>query len=148
MKTTTKLAIACCLPLAQATAFAATTDISQMPLDAKSQATPNLIFGIDDSGSMDSEVLLATNDGALWWDAGTRTFWSSSGVLNFNTNGVAGSGGGTTWYKYVYLFPERHRFGQPHVRGRDLRPLRASRPRRRTRSCAAPRTTPCTTTRR
>ena len=54
---------------------------------------------------MDSEVLLATNDGALWWDAGTRAFWSASGVLNFNTNGVAGASGGTTWYKYVYLFP-------------------------------------------
>jgi type IV pilus assembly protein PilY1 len=100
----TKLALACCLSLAQA-ANAAPTDISQMPMDAKSQATPNLIFGIDDSGSMDSEVLLGTNDGALWWDGNTRNFWSASGVLNFNTNGVAGSSGGTTWYKYVYLFP-------------------------------------------
>ncbi|HEY6509659.1 MAG TPA: PilC/PilY family type IV pilus protein, partial [Vicinamibacterales bacterium] len=103
MKATPKLALAC-LTLAQA-ATAATTDISQMPLDAKSQATPNLIFAIDDSGSMDSEVLLATNDGALWWDAGPRAFASASGVLNFNTNGVAGASGGTTWYKYVYLFP-------------------------------------------
>jgi type IV pilus assembly protein PilY1 len=100
-----KLCLACCLALLHAVANAAATDISQMPLDAKSQATPNLIFGIDDSGSMDSEVLLATNDGALWWDAGTRAFWSASGVLNFNTNGVAGNSGGTTWYKYVYLFP-------------------------------------------
>ena len=103
MKTIAKLALAS-LTLAQA-AIAATTDISQLPLDAKSQATPNLIFAIDDSGSMDSEVLLATNDGALWWDAGTRAFTSASGVLNFNTNGVAGASGGTTWYKYVYLFP-------------------------------------------
>ena len=105
MKTTTKLALPAACRWCTPPAIAATTDISQMPLDAKSQATPNLIFGIDDSGSMDSEVLLATNDGALWWDAGTRTFWSASGVLNFNTNGVAGSSGGTTWYKYVYLFP-------------------------------------------
>ena len=106
MKTMSKLVLTCCLPLMHAAAIAATTDISQLPLDAKSQATPNLIFGIDDSGSMDSEVLLGTNDGALWWDAGPRAFWSASGVLNFNTNGVAGSSGGTTWYKYVYLFPD------------------------------------------
>ena len=29
-------------------------------------AKPNIIFGLDDSGSMDFEVLLATNDGAAW----------------------------------------------------------------------------------
>jgi len=84
---------------------AAPTDISQMPMDAKSQATPNVIFGIDDSGSMDSEVLLQTNDGALWWDSNAQRFWDASGTLNFNDAGVAGNSGGTTWRKYVYLFP-------------------------------------------
>jgi type IV pilus assembly protein PilY1 len=92
------------LQLAQP-ALAAPTDISQMPLGATNQATPNIIFGVDDSGSMDSEVLLPTNDGALWWDGNQRRFWDNTGKLNFNTNGVAGSSGGTTWYKYVYLFP-------------------------------------------
>jgi type IV pilus assembly protein PilY1 len=86
-------------------ALAAPTDISQLPMDAKSQATPNLIFGVDDSGSMDSEILLNNNDGALWWDSNARTFWNAAGVTHFNPNGVAGASGGTTWLKYVYLFP-------------------------------------------
>lgn len=86
-------------------ALAAPADISTMPLDARTQATPNLIFGVDDSGSMDSEVMLANNDGALWWDSGARSFWNASGVMHFNANGVAGASGGTTWLKYVYLFP-------------------------------------------
>jgi type IV pilus assembly protein PilY1 len=93
------------LQLCLGTALAASTDISQMPLDAKSQATPNLIFGVDDSGSMDFEVILSTNDGAFWWDSTARSFWNASGVPNFNANGIAGSSGGITWLKYAYLFP-------------------------------------------
>ncbi|HEU5284311.1 MAG TPA: PilC/PilY family type IV pilus protein, partial [Burkholderiales bacterium] len=93
------------LQLTLGTALAAPTDISQLPLDAKSQATPNLIFGVDDSGSMDSEIMLNNNDGALWWDANAGSFWNASGVTHFNTNGIAGASGSTTWYKYVYLFP-------------------------------------------
>ncbi len=44
------------------------TDIAELPLKASVLAKPNVIFGLDDSGSMDSEVMLNTNDGALWWD--------------------------------------------------------------------------------
>jgi type IV pilus assembly protein PilY1 len=86
-------------------ALAAATDISTLPLDARTQATPNLIFGIDDSGSMDSELMLNNNDGALWWDSNARSFWNASGVTHFNAGGNSGSSGGTTWLKYVYLFP-------------------------------------------
>ncbi len=45
MKILCQLCIVCGLVLLHAVANAAPTDISQMPLDAKSQATPNLIFG-------------------------------------------------------------------------------------------------------
>jgi len=93
------------LQMFHALALGAPTDISQLPMDAKSQATPNLIFGVDDSGSMDSEVMLNNNDGALWWDSTARAFWNASGVQNFNAGGVAGASGGITWLKYVYLFP-------------------------------------------
>jgi type IV pilus assembly protein PilY1 len=106
VNTPNKLALALAgVQMCLGAALAAPTDISQLPLDAKSQATPNLIFGVDDSGSMDFEVILATNDGALWWDGTARSFWNSSGVFNFNANGIAGSSGGTTWHKYAYLFP-------------------------------------------
>ena len=44
------------------------TGIAELPLKASVLAKPNVIFGLDDSGSMDSEVMLYTNDGALWWD--------------------------------------------------------------------------------
>ena len=119
-----------------------TTDISQLPMDAKRQATPNLIFGVDDSGSMDSEVLLATNDGALWWDAGTRTFWSASGVLQLQ-------------HQRRGRRKRRHHLAtststcSPTAPARATAPMRTrptitsrSRPRRPMRSCAAPPTTP------
>jgi type IV pilus assembly protein PilY1 len=105
---TTSKALALCLAALHfgcRVALAAPADISTLPLDAKTQATPNLIFGVDDSGSMDFELMLNNNDGALWWDATARSFWNATGVTHFNANGVAGASGGTTWLKYVYLFP-------------------------------------------
>jgi len=106
VNTPTKLALYLFgLQMFHALALAAPTDISQLPMDAKSQATPNLIFGVDDSGSMDSEVMVNNNDGAMWWDSTAHSFWNASGVTYFNTNGASGASGGTTWLKYVYLFP-------------------------------------------
>lgn len=49
------------------------TDIAELPLKASVLAKPNVIFGLDDSGSMDSETMLNTNDGALWWDYNAAT---------------------------------------------------------------------------
>ncbi len=93
----------------QAQAAVANLDISSVPLDVRSAAKPNIIFGLDDSGSMDFEVLLSTNDGAAWWQkpsSGTSSFLDSSGTLWFNANGNAGVDGSSTWYKYAYLFPD------------------------------------------
>jgi type IV pilus assembly protein PilY1 len=78
----------------------AQTDITQMPLGARNQAPPNIIFAVDDSGSMDFEVLFPTNDGALWWNVGNRNFHDGT-AWNFNAGGLANS----TWKKYAYLFP-------------------------------------------
>ena len=87
------------------------------PLFLVNSAKPNLILSVDDSGSMDSEVLLPTNDGALWWNTTTAppSFLSSPGVLNFNSVGDATA----DWKKYVYLFPNGHA-GPPYPTGQRV----------------------------
>lgn len=84
------------------------TTISPVPLFLTGTVKPNIILGIDDSGSMDSEVIFPTNDGAFWWNTANKSFTgldrndaSSPGTINFNLNGNADG----TWKKYVYLFP-------------------------------------------
>ena len=42
-------------------------DYSNVPLPAKKRPNPNLIFSIDDSGSMDGEIAINANDGAAWY---------------------------------------------------------------------------------
>jgi type IV pilus assembly protein PilY1 len=78
--------------------------LSNFPLGSTTNATPNLIFGIDDSATMDYEVLLQTKDGALWADisstATTATrFWSATGALHTNSADSA------SYLRYGYLFP-------------------------------------------
>jgi len=82
-------------------AAGAPMDLSTRPMDPGSQAHPNIMFLMDDSGSMDFEVMLSTNDGAFWYDTNTSSFWNASGVPNFNSYGDARD----NWYKFVYLFP-------------------------------------------
>lgn len=82
------------------------TDVAELPLKASVLAKPNVIFGLDDSGSMDGEMMLPTNDGAFWWkaDAGTHAAaaWdSANNTFWFNSAGDATS----TWKKNIYLFP-------------------------------------------
>ena len=62
-------------------------DLSTVPLDVRSVAKPNIIFGLDDSGSMDNELLLPTNDGAAWWQrpgSGASGYTDATGKLYFN----------------------------------------------------------------
>ncbi|MDD5033544.1 MAG: PilC/PilY family type IV pilus protein [Methylococcaceae bacterium] len=109
-----------------AAGFAAVPDIATDPLFISNQAKPNIILVIDDSGSMDSEMLMPTNDGAMWWwndlnplplplvpllgygftgqdahDNPSADPKKPYGSLNYNQNGVSSS----AWKKYVYLFP-------------------------------------------
>src|SRR6056297_830773 len=97
-----------------APAHGANINISQNPLFLLAPVKPAMVMAVDDSGSMDSEVVMPTNDGALWWNDNTSSFvgWDTNadntsdvfegdGELNFNATG-ANNG---TWQKYTYLFP-------------------------------------------
>ncbi len=80
----------------------AATDISTIPMSSLAQsATPNVIFGIDDSGSMDYEVLTSGSGGEFWWDTSAKRFWDATGKLNFNAGGTASN----SYHGYEYLFP-------------------------------------------
>jgi type IV pilus assembly protein PilY1 len=70
------------------------TDIAELPLKASVLARPNVIFGMDDSGSMDWEVLLDTNSGLLYWNG--TTGWDSSTGKPLRTSSMTA---------YAYLFP-------------------------------------------
>jgi type IV pilus assembly protein PilY1 len=97
------------MPLEAVQAATANMDIGSVPVDVRSAAKPNIIFALDDSGSMDNEVLLDTNDGAAWWlrpTSGASGFTDATGKLYFNATGNAGADTSGTWYKYVYLFPD------------------------------------------
>ena len=90
--------------------------LTDKPLFLTSGVKPNVIMAVDDSSSMDGELLLANNDGAAWWrtadgggcprgyvgcgSTGTADI-PSAGRTNFNFAGEANG----TWKKYVYLFP-------------------------------------------
>ena len=88
------------------------TNLAELPLKASVLAKPNVIFGMDDSGSMDSELMLYNNDGAFWWDFNARSGWGLDaahpnaalrGLTStwFNAAGNADA----QWRKLVYLFP-------------------------------------------
>ncbi|MCG5517019.1 MULTISPECIES: pilus assembly protein [unclassified Ectothiorhodospira] len=84
------------------------TVIADTPLFLVPEVKPALVLAVDNSGSMDSEILARTNDGAMWWNTNRNSFTGldvndqvEPGRLNFNRAGGASS----TWKKFVYLFP-------------------------------------------
>jgi type IV pilus assembly protein PilY1 len=90
----------------------AATALAELPLKASILAKPNVIFGMDDSGSMDSEVMFYNNDGALWWNYTLASGWGvdpthptpalrTKKSTWFNPAGAADA----TWRKFIYLFP-------------------------------------------
>ncbi|WP_439115658.1 pilus assembly protein [Hydrogenophaga sp.] len=90
------------------TASTAQVGIAQSPLFLSKAVTPSILIALDDSGSMDAEILLPTNDGAAWWNTADGSFAGrgrfdvpTAGANNFNE---AGSAGGD-WRKYIYVFP-------------------------------------------
>ncbi|MGQ9724287.1 MAG: pilus assembly protein [Tepidimonas sp.] len=89
-------------------AVAQNTPWPQIPLFIGLTVPPTLVLALDDSTSMDFEVLLPTNDGALWWNTTDKSFIGRDGddspqpgAINYNKQGDANS----QWIKYVYLFP-------------------------------------------
>ena len=124
-------ALACSLVWADlATLAQANTDIADTPMATRSSVKPNMIMALDDSGSMDLEVLGTTgfpsSDGSFWWHTGDRRFFGRRsgtptnkdpldqfvagsgttpprGPLNFNYDGNPGNG--TPWRTFIYLFP-------------------------------------------
>ena len=62
--------------------FAQTVEIADGPLSATlSQVKPNIMFILDDSGSMDWEILISAYNGVLNWNVTNRTFWDGSKLL-------------------------------------------------------------------
>jgi len=65
--------------------------IAQQPLFTSGVVKHNILFALDDSGSMDFTVLLPTNDGAVWWDGGRESFGDPDNpdtkFLNFDASG-------------------------------------------------------------
>jgi type IV pilus assembly protein PilY1 len=96
MKTIAHLAISLvALGAVMSGAASAATPVAELPLKTSVLAKPNVIFGMDDSGSMDWETLLDTNSGVLWWDGATA--WgdgASMRALRTSNN-----------EPYPYLFP-------------------------------------------
>lgn len=78
-------------------AAAAPTAIASVPVDTSNLVPPNIIFALDDSGSMDMEVMLDTTDGAFRFVRaadGFASFYTAAGEPNYK--------GGSS---YGYLFP-------------------------------------------
>ena len=73
------------------------TDISELPLKASVLAKPNVVFGMDDSGSMDAEVMI-NNTYQAWFYGNTTstTLYPGSAPRN-------GAGAGD--HPMLYLFP-------------------------------------------
>jgi type IV pilus assembly protein PilY1 len=80
------------------------TDVQKSPLQTDGLAKPNVVFGMDDSGSMDTEVLLNTTDGGLWWNKTSKTAWVTTSGSTYG-NPLAPSPTTSSDYNLIYLFP-------------------------------------------
>ncbi len=73
------------------------TNVADLPLKTSVLAKPNVIFAMDDSGSMDWEMVLRTDNGFVWWSTGSNSAWDTA---NNRPRESADSTGGLS-----YLFP-------------------------------------------
>lgn len=123
MKSTLQVTVSLlCLGTLLGSTAAHATDIARLPLKASVLAKPNVIFGMDDSGSMDWEFLLDTASGLFWWD-GDRG-WNSGKPRRSKQSGYGG---------YAYLFPvggsgsdqggQLYAYGQTDYYGNALPPI-------------------------
>jgi type IV pilus assembly protein PilY1 len=88
------------------------TPISELPLKPSVLAKPNVIFAMDDSGSMDAEVMLdGTFQGFFYGNYGSTTLYPSGGLR---------TGGAQYDWNMLYLFPNgtgsgNRVVGDPHA---------------------------------
>jgi type IV pilus assembly protein PilY1 len=79
------------------------TNLAELPLRTAALAKPNVIFAMDDSGSMDWEVVLRTDSGIAWWrydsTTGYGSAWDRTNNRPFENGGPSGFPGLT------YNFP-------------------------------------------
>ena len=74
----------------------AATAVADLPLKISVVTKPNVVFGMDDSGSMDWEILLDTGSGTLHWNGFTA--WDAGrGKPLADDN---------QYIEYTYLFPQ------------------------------------------
>jgi type IV pilus assembly protein PilY1 len=78
------------------------TDIATKPVRGALLVEPNIVFAYDDSGSMDSEVLLDTTEGAVWWCSDTATAWNTTKGRPMDQPDCANV------YQFRKLFPQLH----------------------------------------
>ncbi|HEY0661785.1 MAG TPA: PilC/PilY family type IV pilus protein [Lysobacter sp.] len=76
--------------------------IAQSPLTLGGSVKPNLMLVLDDSGSMDWEMLFGTDEGLLYWNFQEDSFVNSSGAYFPNAPEVNDQATGRA---YTYLFP-------------------------------------------
>jgi len=94
-------------PVAMAEDPVGETDLTDVPLATRGRAKPSMIFTVDDSASMDSEITMgprfSTNEGVAWWHATSRSFvgWAFSptvpGAKTPPTAAVRATGGSDEW---------------------------------------------------
>lgn len=78
-------------------AYAAPVAIASVPVDTSNIVPPNVIFALDDSGSMDMEVMQDTEDGAFWFrrfSSTSASFFDAASKPNFSED-----------FRYGHLFP-------------------------------------------
>ena len=54
------------------------TNVAELPLKTSVLAKPNVVFAMDDSGSMDWEMALRTDNGFIWWSETRKSAWDST----------------------------------------------------------------------
>jgi type IV pilus assembly protein PilY1 len=92
-----KIVVYLLLTCQMTSSMAAATPIASVPVDTSNIVPPNIIFALDDSGSMDMEVMQDTEDGSFWFkrvSSSFAQFYDSTGKPNFDAD-----------YRYGYLFP-------------------------------------------
>ncbi len=80
-----------------ATTASQATNVAELPLKASVLAKPNVIFGMDESGSMDAEVMIDGN--VQGW------FYGNTSSTTLYPSGARRTGGASGDWNMFYLFP-------------------------------------------